>query len=524
MKKLIPSLLMLMAFFFSSCKSDISIKTYDICIYGGTSSGIIAAFTAKKLGNSVIVIEPSNHIGGMTTGGLGQTDIGHKDAITGLSRNFYRRVGQYYGKDEAWTFEPKVASKVMNDYISEADLEIIRNVILKTTIKRGKKIKAIEIMPVDDTSMKVTTVRAKIFIDCSYEGDLMAQAGVSYTVGRESNEKYNETLNGVQLRDLHQFPDSIDPYKIEGDPASGLLWGISPEDLQPNGTGDRKVQAYNFRICLTDSVENMIPITRPEGYDSTRYDLLLRLIGKTQNYNLYNYFIWSKMPFRKTDINNRGAFSTDMIGMNYEYPDGDYRLRREIIRKHMEYTKGLLYFFGHDTRVPEIMRLEMLKWGYPKDEYTDNDHFTPQLYIREARRMIGEYIMTEHHCLGKEVVDDPAGQAAYQMDSHNCQRIVVNGMVKNEGDVQVGGSSRGFSPYPVSYRSLTPKKNECNNLLVPVCLSSSHISFGSIRMEPVFMVLGQSAAVAANLAVSSGSSVQDVKVEKLQEILDKWEY
>jgi len=518
-KQIIPAVVLMLFSFLLSCKTDDKLKNYDICIYGGTASGVIAAYTAKKLGNSVIVIEPSNHIGGMTTGGLGQTDIGNKSAITGLSRNFYQRIGKYYGVDEQWTFEPRVASRVLNDYINEVGLEIIKNAILVKTSKRGKSIRSLQFR-YKNSSEPDFTVKAKVFIDCSYEGDLMAQAGVSFTVGRESNETYNETLNGVQLRQYHQFPDSIDPYRIKGDQSSGFLWGISGETLQPTGTGDKKVQAYNFRICLTDSVENMIPVTRPEGYDSTRYDLLLRLIRDTENTNLYSYFIWSKMPFRKTDINNRGAFSTDMIGENYDYPEGDYNLRQEIIKKHVEYTKGLLYFFGYDTRVPEKMRLEMLKWGYPKDEYTDNDHFTPQLYIREARRMIGEYVMTEHNCLGKLTPEDPAGLAAYTMDSHNCQRIVVNGMVKNEGDVQVGG----FPPYPISYRSLTPKKSECTNLLVPVCLSASHIAYGSIRMEPVFMVLGQSSAVAASLAISSGTKVQDVKNEKLQKVLDEWKY
>src|SRR5690606_23293193 len=322
-------------------------------------------------------------------------------------------------------------------------------------------------------------------------GDLMARAGVSYRVGREDNSEYNETINGVQLMDGHQFPDGIDPYKTPGKPRSGLLWGISDEKLLPNGTGDKKVQAYNYRICLTSDPDHQISITRPEDYDPSRYELLLRLFEAfPHKRKLNDYFIWSHMPNRKTDINNRGPFSTDMIGMNYGYPDGSYEERERIIRDHTVYTKGLLYFFAHDPRAPQRLRDEMRQWGYPKDEYVEYGHWTPQLYIREARRMVGSYVMTQHNCQGREVVADGVGMAAYTMDSHNTQRIVVDGMVKNEGNVEIGG----FGPYPISYRALTPKAEECRNLLVPVCLSATHIAFGSIRMEPVFMVLAQSAA------------------------------
>jgi hypothetical protein len=315
---------------------------------------------------------------------------------------------------------------------------------------------------------------------------------------------------------MHQFPDNVDPYKIQGKPSSGLLWGISKDELQPKGSGDKKIQAYNFRICLTDSAENRIPITRPDDYDSTRYELLVRLFdAQPQMRKIGDYFIWSRMPHRKTDINNRGGFSTDMIGMNYDYPEGSYSKREKIFKEHLSYTEGLLYFMKADPRVPETLRNFMVDWGYCKDEFKEFGYFTPQLYIRESRRMIGEYVMTEHNCRGEEKVEDGVGLAAYTMDSHNCQRIVVNGMVKNEGNVEVGG----FPPYPVSYRSLVPKRNECQNLLVPVCLSSTHIAYGSIRMEPVFMVLGESAALAACMALDNKTSIQDVDVKKLQDIL-----
>ena len=318
----------------------------------------------------------------------------------------------------------------------------------------------------------------------------------------------------------HQFPDGVDPYVEKGNPDSGLLWGVSDQKLLPDGSGDSLVQAYNYRICLTDSLENMIPITRPENYDSTRYELALRLIeAQPGKRKLNDYFIWSRMPGRKTDINNRGGFSTDMIGMNYNYPDAGYSEREEILKAHTDYTKGLLYFYGHDVRVPEELRNEMLLWGYPKDEYVTNGNWTPQLYIRESRRMIGEYVATQADCEGRGNVSDGVALAAYNMDSHNCQRIVVIkdgiAMVKNEGNVEIPG---GY-PYPVSYRCLTPKRSECTNLLVPVCLSASHIAYGSIRMEPVFMALGQACGVASALAADPGCCVQDVDVDALQSIL-----
>lgn len=494
---------------------------YDIVVYGGTSAGVMAAYTAKMLGKSVLLIEPGNRLGGLTTGGLGYTDIGNKYAITGLSRDFYRRIGDHYGKFEQWIFEPYVAEEVFLDYIERADVEVLYQHRIVSAQKDQSYIRQILVENSADPKQATNrTITGKIFIDCSYEGDLMAKAGVSYTVGREANSAYNETYNGVQLMEGHQFPDGIDPYKIPNNPGSGLLWGISNEVLQPDGTGDKKVQAYNYRICLTDDPGNMIPIIRPEGYDSARYELLLRLFeAQPEKRSLDDYFIWSRMPNRKTDINNRGGFSTDMIGMNYGYPEGSYEERSEIIRDHTIYTKGLLYFYGHDPRVPQVLREQMLTWGYPKDEYVKNGHWSPQLYVREVRRMIGSYVMTQANCQGREVVSDGVGMAAYTMDSHNCQRIVIEKdgkqMVKNEGNVEIGG----FGPYPISYRSLTPKQEECKNLLVPVCLSASHIAYGSIRMEPVFMVLAQSSAVAASMAIDADQTVQEVDVNQLQSLL-----
>ena len=495
--------------------------TVDVCVYGGTSAGIIAAYTAKKAGKSVILIEPGRHLGGLTSGGLGATDIGNKFAITGLSRDFYRRIGKHYGGLEQWTFEPHVAENTFNQYVAAVKLLVWKDYRLLTVRKKGNLIEAIEVensaFPDKATNR---SIKAKQFIDCSYEGDLMARAGVSYTVGREATSQYNEAYNGVQFMDKHQFLDGIDPYSIPGKPESGLLWGISQEKLAPNGTGDRKIQAYNYRLCLTDVPENRIEITRPAGYDSTKYELLLRQIASKEPKELtWNLMHFVQMPNRKTDINNCGGLSTDMIGANWDYPDASYARRAQIIQEHEAYTKGLLYFIGNDSRVPKHLRDEMRQWGYPKDEYTDNENFSHQLYIREARRLVGEYVMTQANCESKIKVTDGVGMAAYTMDSHNCQRLVVEkdgrAMVKNEGDVQVGG----FPPYPVSYRSLVPKRGEVTNLLVPVCLSASHIAYGSIRMEPVFMVLAQSAAVAAVLAINDRKAVQDVDINKLQAVL-----
>ncbi|MDP4249793.1 MAG: FAD-dependent oxidoreductase [Bacteroidota bacterium] len=492
------------------------IRSVDICIYGSTSGGVIAAYTAAKMGKKVLLVTPDNHPGGITSGGLGMTDIGNKSAITGIARDFYRRIGEHYGKREQWIFEPHVAEAVFNTYLRLGKVEVWYGQGLLSVVRNKQKIQEIETGSTQKTDADRRTVRAAVFIDCSYEGDLMAKAGVSYTIGREPNSLYHETYNGVQLRDKHQFPDAVDPYRIPGDSQTGLLWGISAEQLAPDGTGDKKIQAYNFRVCLTDSVANRIDITRPAGYDSSRYLLLLRYLEKKNPASLDDGVLnINLMPGRKTDINNNGPFSTDMIGMNYDYPEAGPGTRKEIILRHEIYVKGLLYFLGHDERVPTHLRNEMLRWGYPKDEYQDNDHWSPQLYIREARRMTGEYIMTQANCTGMEKVADGIGMAAYTMDAHNCERVIVNGMVKNEGDVQIGG----FPPYPVSYRAIVPKTNECSNLLVPVCLSASHIAYGSIRMEPVFMVLGQSAALAAVLALNLHLTVQQVKIEDIRRML-----
>lgn len=497
-------------------------KEYDICIYGSTSASVIAAYSARKMGKSVIVISPDGHIGGLSSGGLGQTDIGNKHVISGLARDFYRKLGRNYNTFESWTFEPGSAKNLFEDYLKEVNVPVISHKRIEKAVKKGTKIVAVNLVPTYGKVSERQVIKAKVFLDCTYEGDLLDLAGVSYAVGREDNNLYNETVSGYYLAEYksksgyHQFPDGVSPYKIPGNPASGLVWGISDSQEQPQGSGDKRVQAYNFRICLTDSAENRISITKPADYDASRYELMARLFkAQPDMLDINNYFIWSPMPNRKTDVNNRGGFSTDMIGWSDTWPQASFEERKKLFDAHVSYTKGMLYFMQNDERVPDKLRNFIRNWGYPKDEYVQNGNFSPQLYVREGRRMIGEYVMTEKNCKSDEVVKDGIGMAAYTMDSHNCQRIVVNGMVKNEGNVEVGG----FPPYPISYRAIVPKKNECSNLLVPVSLSASHIAFGSIRMEPVFMVLGQSAAVAAVMAINSNVAVQDIAVAELQKKL-----
>jgi hypothetical protein len=369
------------------------------------------------------------------------------------------------------------------------------------------------------TTLTGKTFSGKIFIDATYEGDLMAAAGVSYRVGREACPEYNETWNGVQSDGKHYshtFASMVDPYKIPGKPESGLLAGISPEPLAPDCTGDNKVQAYCFRMCMTNHPQNLVPIAKPDNYDPSEYELLIRVFnsGWSEWFRRFN-----PIPNMKTDNNNHGPFSTDYIGMNYDYPEASYQRRREIIKKHEQYQKGLFYFVSTDNRVPEGIRVEMQNWGLAKDEFTDNGNWPTQLYIREARRMVGEYITTENDVMGNRKVPQPVGIGSYSLDSHNVQRYVTSeGCVQNEGDLVV----HPREPYPISYGSIVPRSEECCNLLVPVCVSASHIAFGSIRMEPVFMILGQSAAVAACIAIEDSVAVQKVQYQKLRRrLLDK---
>ena len=510
----------------------------DVVVYGGTSAAVIAAVEVAQSGKSVILVSPDVHLGGLTAGGLGWTDTGKKEAIGGLSRNFYHRIWQYYNKDEAWRwqkredygnrgqgtkavdgskrtmwiFEPHVAESVFEDYIKEFKIKTFRNEWLNRSLgiqKNNSKL-------VSFTTLSGKVFKGKVFIDATYEGDLMASSGVSYHVGRESTKTYDEKWNGVQtgvLHHQHWFWENISPYKIPGDSTSGLLPKISKEPPGEYGTADNKIQAYCFRLCMTNNDDNRKPFPKPKNYDPSQYELLLRslLTGRKDFFRKFD-----PIPNYKTDTNNHGPFSSDNIGMNYDYPDASYQKRRAIIEEHKNYQMGLLYFVANDPRVPSDIREKLSQWGLAKDEFKDNENWPHQIYVREARRMIGSYITTEQDVLLKREVPKPVGMGSYAMDSHNVQRYITpQGFVQNEGDIGV----KPPAPYSISYGSLTPQKNQCSNLLVPVCLSSSHIAFGSIRMEPVFMILGQSAAVAACIAIDENSAVQDIDYNDLKALL-----
>lgn len=494
----------------ATCLKAAEVMQADVCVFGGTSGGIIAAVQTARLGKSVILLEPGKHLGGLSTGGLGATDIGNKAAIGGLSRQFYKRLGRHYGRDEAWTFEPHVAEQTFLDLLKENGVRFLKEQRLTRVQKRNGQIREIRL----ESGL---ACRARMYIDATYEGDLMAKAGVAFTIGREANAQYGETLNGIRPQTpYHQFTVAVDPYVKSGDPASGLLPFIQPAKAGRAGEGDRAVQAYNYRLCFTTNAANRLPLAAPAGFDAARYELLARYLealvaaGKKPKLADFWHPIWV-VP-GKTDINNNGGFSTDFIGMNYDYPAASYATRERIAKAHENYIRGFIWFLATNPRVPENIRQEMNAFGPCKDEFPATGGWPYALYVREARRMVSDYVMTEHHCRGQEVAQDPVGLAAYNMDSHNCRRIVKNGRVENEGDVQVPP----MAPYPISYRSIIPKANECGNLLVPVCLSSSHIAYGSIRMEPVFMILGQSAATAAVLAMENQVPVQKLAYETLR--------
>jgi len=518
----------------------------DIVIFGGTSGGIAAAVQAKRMGKSVVIAEWTQHLGGLTTGGLGATDIGNKAAIGGIAREFYEGIAAHYEKPESWkheklegnpkrdkrgdpiaektgkptmwTFEPHVAMGIYERWLKDAGVPVFLGEKLESVKKDGAKI-------VEFTTQSGRTYRGKMFIDASYEGDLMAKAGVPYHVGREANATWGETINGVcASTPKHQFLVDVDPYVKPGDPKSGLLPFIQPGDGGMPGEGDKSVQAYNFRLCMTRTPENLVPWAqiKPNGYDEKKYELLARLLEAHEKagrpLKVGSLMNPTPMPNDKTDTNNNGAFSTDFIGANYAYPDADYATRERIWREHEDYIKGFLYFLSTSKRVPQALHDEINQWGFAKDEFTKTGHFPSQMYVREARRMISDYVMTEADCRWQRKCDDPVGLGAYGMDSHNCQRLVQKSptsgqmVARNEGDVQVGVAG----PYPISYRSIVPKAEHAENLLVPVCLAATHIAYGSIRMEPVFMGMGQSAATAAVQAIEAKTTVQKIDYAALK--------
>jgi hypothetical protein len=535
--------LVFLLLFTTSSAGNQSASQYDIVIYGGTAAAVTAAAQAKRMGKTVIIVSPDKHLGGLSSGGLGFTDTGNKAVIGGLAREFYHRVWKHYAEGAAWKwerpeeygnkgqgapaidgelrtmwiFEPHVAEQIFEEMIKEHRIPVHRD----EWLDRNNGVKKSGARIISITTLSGRRYAGKMFIDATYEGDLMAASGVDYHVGREAMSVYGEKWNGVQTGVLHHrhhfgvLERRISPYVIPGDPKSGVLPRVSAAPPGEYGQGDKRVQAYNFRLCLTDSPDNRVPFPKPAGYDPKQYELLARIFeaGWRETFDKFD-----RIPNRKTDTNNHGPMSADNIGYNYDYPEASYERRREIIREHEDYQKGWLYFIANDPRVPKDVQAEMRRWGLAKDEFKDNGNWPHQIYVREARRMIGSYVMTEHELLKKRPTPDSVGMGSYGIDSHNTQRYITpEGYVQNEGDI--GVSTKG--PYQIAYGALTPKRGQADNLLVPVCVSSSHIAFGSIRMEPVFMILGQSAATAAALAIDGGAAIQDVTYSELRELLLK---
>jgi len=522
-----------------SKKADDKIFRADLVIYGGTSAAVTAAVQGRIMGMKVLMVCPEKHLGGLSSSGLGYTDTGDKAVIGGLAREFYHRLYLHYQNEDnwiwekksdygnqgqgnvaldgefrtMWIFEPSAAEKVFEELVAEHEIPVYREEWLDR--EAGVVLEGKEIISFRTLSGKL--FRGKYYLDASYEGDLMAAAGVSYHTGREGNEVYGESFNGVQTEVFHHghhFRDKISPHVIPGDPSSGVLPRISTEDPGPRGSGDHRIQAYCFRMCLTKVPENSVEITRPVDYDSSQYTLLARVFaaGWRETFNKFD-----PIPNGKTDVNNHGPFSFDNIGMNYGYPEGSYEERAAIVDEHVSYQKGLLWFLKSDPRVPAQVRDEMSQWAYARDEFTDNNHWPHQIYVREARRMVGEKVMTENELMGRSAVDHPIGMGSYTMDSHNTQRYITpEGYVQNEGDIGVH-----LPPYQIDLGAILPRKEECTNLLVPVCVSSSHIAFGSIRMEPVFMILGQSAATLAALALEDGKGLHEVNYKRLSQQLEE---
>jgi len=508
----------------------------DVVVYGDASGGVTAAVQAKRMGKSVILVSQYGHLGGLTSSGLGWTDIGNDAILGGLSRDFYHAAYLHYLKDGSWTlqkrdvfpemaqgtlafnpknelasvFEPKIAESIFDSMIKDAGVNIIKGRLdlKKGVVMDGKRISKILLENGD-------VIEGKMFIDASYEGDLLPLAGVSFTIGREANAKYNEVGNGITgVAKKNQLPKGIDPYVVKGDASSGLLPGVNLDMGGAAGGGDEKLQAYCYRMVLTNVPENRIMITKPKNYNEADFEILFRAIEVGQK---SGFFKTSMIPNGKTDSNNTGGISCDWIGGNYgkewNWATLSHAEREALAAKHRDYQLGLVWTVQNHPRVPEAIRKSYAAWGLTKDEFPDNGHWPYNLYVREARRMISDLVMTEDHCKLKIPVDDPVGQGAYTLDSHNTQRFVHNGMVMNEGDIQTYLSGK---PYGISYRSIVPRVGECENLFVPWALSASHIAFGSIRMEPVFMVLGQSAGTAAGMAIDDNVPVQRLPYEKLR--------
>lgn len=486
---------------------------YDVVVYGGTAGGAIAAVAAAEEGRKTLLIEPRQHIGGMTSGGLGRTDFGDMSVIGGRSKQFYERLGKHYGEKISWYFEPHQAERVLREWLAEAGVETVFGSRLKAVEKDGTAIRSI-------TLLNGATYAAPVFIDCSYEGDLLPGAGITYTWGREGRDQYGESLAGkVEYCDKHQFDVPVNPYDENGN----VLPLIQPDDGLKPGDGDRKVQAYNFRMCLSSDPDNQLPFPKPDGYDPARWEILKRYLAARPGLTIDDVLIVSPMPNNKTDINNRGPISTDYIGGSWDYPEATYEEQERIWKEHEDYVKGFFYFMANDPSVPKTLQDEFNRWGLAKDEFTDTGGWPHQLYVREARRMIGEYVMRQRDLQEERTKLDTIGMGSYNSDSHHVQRFVADGSplwekgilsLLNEGDVQVQ-----VTPYEMAYSAFVPKKAECTNLLVGSTFSASHVAYSSMRMEPQYMIIGEAAGIAASLAIAGDTAVQDIDVKTLQDKL-----
>ena len=484
--------------------------SFDVVVYGGTAGGAIAAIAAAEEGLEVALLEPRNHIGGMVSGGLGRTDFGNRNVIGGMSHEFFVRLGKHYGEDISWFFEPHVAESTFMEWLKEAGVTVLFEHRIDSVQKEGNRIQSIEME-------NGAVFAAKIFLDASYEGDLLPRAEIAYTWGRESQDVYGESLAGrIAYSPKHQFPFPVSPHDENGK----LLPLIYSGDPGEPGAGDKKVQAYNFRLCLTDRKDKQVPFPRPEGYDPGRYEILKRYLAASDGLKMSDLMIVSMMPNRKTDINNKGPISTDYIGGSWEYPEASYERREEIWKEHRLYVQGFLYFLANDPSVPKPLQEEINEWGLAKDEFVDTDHWPHQMYVREARRMVGEYVMQQKDLQTERTKDDSIGMGSYNSDSHHVQRIPAMeckdwerpgpGLL-NEGDMQVP-----VKPYEIAYRSLLPKKGECENLFVISSFSASHVAYSSMRMEPQYMILGHAAGIAAAQAIEKEVAPHDIDVTVLQ--------
>jgi len=524
----------------------------DVCVYGGTSGGVVAAVQAARMGKSVILLEPGQHLGGMTSGGLSAVDIGDPRSVGGIAREYFTKLAATTGASLAWdkpfqgkggpatggayAIEPHEAESLFDEMIREAGVILRRSARLSSLTMEGAKITELILDSGD-------TVRAKMFLDTTYEGDLMARAGVSYTLTREGNAKYGETYNGIHYaekyrpRTDHLLPGEngrvpggqgvwdrdfpLDPYVIKGDTTSGLLPLVREGEPGNPGAAAPGVQAYCYRLCLSTDPANSLPIKPPADYDPARYGIVVRFIeacvAHGDEMDLRWFSKYDALPNEKWDFNT-ATFGGNLPGASHAWPEAGYDERKRIAKTHEDYHRGLLHFLATDPRVPEKVRNDMSRFGLPKDEFPDTGGWPHQLYIREARRMVSDLVLTEHHTHGREVAPKSVGLGSYGTDIHEIRRIVKDGVVTREG--KVAGGRGGAEPYEIGYDAITPKRVECENLLVTFALSASHTAFASLRMEPVFMVTSQSAATAASLAIDAGVPVQDLDYETLRSRLE----